>query len=54
MPFGKYKGKQIADIPLNYRQWIIRAFDWNAHNEKLRKINSRDNDKITSKLWLDQ
>lgn len=37
MPFGKYKGKQIADIPLNYRQWIIRAFDWNAHNEKLRK-----------------
>lgn len=37
MPFGKYKGNRIADIPLNYRQWMIRAFDWNARNEKLRK-----------------
>lgn len=37
MPFGKYKGERIADIPLNYRQWMIRAFDWNARNEKLRQ-----------------
>ena len=37
MPFGKYKGERIADIPLNYRQWMIRSFDWNARNEKLRK-----------------
>lgn len=38
MPFGKYKGERIADIPLNYRQWMIRTFDWNARNEKLRKV----------------
>lgn len=37
MPFGKYKGERIADIPLNYRQWMIRTFDWNARNDKLRK-----------------
>ena len=37
MPFGKYKGERITDIPLNYRQWMIRTFDWNARNEKLRK-----------------
>ena len=37
MPFGKYKGDRIADIPLQYRQWMIRAFEWNARNEKLRK-----------------
>ena len=37
MPFGKYQGNRIADIPLNYRQWMIRTFDWNARNEKLRK-----------------
>ena len=37
MPFGKYKGERIADIPLEYRQWMIRAFDWNARNEKLRQ-----------------
>lgn len=37
MPFGKYKGNRIADIPLQYRQWMIRTFEWNARNEKLRK-----------------
>lgn len=37
MPFGKYKGTKIAEIPLNYRQWMVRAFDWNPRNEKLRK-----------------
>lgn len=37
MPFGKYKGNRIADIPLDYRQWMIRSFEWNTRNEKLRK-----------------
>lgn len=37
MPFGKYQGEKIANIPLNYRQWMIRTFDWNPRNEKLRK-----------------
>lgn len=37
MPFGKYQGGRIANIPLNYRQWMIRSFDWNARNEKLRQ-----------------
>ena len=37
MPFGKYKGNRIADIPLDYRQWMIRSFEWNARNEKLCK-----------------
>nr|DAZ26198.1 MAG TPA: Chromatin remodeling complex ATPase [Caudoviricetes sp.] len=37
MPFGKYKGERLTDIPLNYRQWMLRTFEWNARNEKLRK-----------------
>ena len=37
MPFGKFKGKKISDIPLNYRQWMLNNFDWNARNDKLRK-----------------
>lgn len=37
MPFGKYKGEKIANIPLNYRQWMLNTFEWNARNEKLRK-----------------
>ena len=37
MPFGKYKGTPLRDIPTNYKQWMIRSFEWNAKNEKLRK-----------------
>lgn len=37
MPFGKHKGERLADIPRDYREWMIRSFDWNERNEKLRK-----------------
>ena len=37
MPFGKYKGTPPPQIPTNNKQWMIRSFDWNARNEKLRK-----------------
>lgn len=37
MPFGKYKGNRIKDIPLEYRQWMIRNIEWNERNDKLRK-----------------
>ena len=37
MPFGKYKGEKIKDIPTNYTHWMIRTFEWNSRNEALRK-----------------
>lgn len=37
MPFGKYQGERIKDIPINYRQWMLRTFEWNSRNERLRK-----------------
>lgn len=37
MPFGKYKGNRIKDIPSSYRHWMISTFKWDARNEKLRK-----------------
>ena len=37
MPFGKYKGERLTDIPLDYRQWMLRSLDWNDKNEKPRK-----------------
>lgn len=37
MPFGKYKGEKINSIPLEYRRWMIRTFEWNSRNAKLRK-----------------
>ena len=37
MPFGKYKGEPIKDIPADYRQWMLNKFDWHAGNENLRQ-----------------
>lgn len=37
MPFGKYKGERIKNIPSNYRNWMLHTFDWNSKNERLRK-----------------
>lgn len=37
MPFGKYKGDYIKNIPMDYRQWMIRNFEWSERNERLRK-----------------
>ncbi len=37
MPFGKYKGTKIKDIPTQYKQWMIRSFSWDSRNERLRK-----------------
>jgi DNA repair protein RadD len=37
MPFGKFKGQRIKDIPRDYKQWMIRTFEWTERNEKLRQ-----------------
>ncbi|MDR0658833.1 MAG: DUF3820 family protein [Mediterranea sp.] len=36
MPFGKYKGERITDIPLEYKQWMLGKFEWTPANENLR------------------
>jgi hypothetical protein len=37
MPFGKYKGERISDIPADYKKWMLDKFEWTAANENLRK-----------------
>jgi len=37
MPFGKFKGELIADIPVAYKQWMLDNFDWTPANENLKK-----------------
>ncbi|MDR0385610.1 MAG: DUF3820 family protein [Prevotellaceae bacterium] len=37
MPFGKYKGHKITDIPKAYRNWMIDNINWHAGNENLRR-----------------
>jgi len=37
MPFGKYKGERISDIPTDYKKWMLDKFDWTPANENLRQ-----------------
>lgn len=36
MPFGKYKGESFKDIPKEYREWMLKSFDWHAANMNLK------------------
>ena len=37
MPFGKYRGERITDIPRSYKQWMLQNFTWNKNNDKLKR-----------------
>jgi DNA repair protein RadD len=37
MPFGKYSGQEIKDIPADYKRWMIENLNWHASNENLRQ-----------------
>ncbi len=36
MPFGKYKGIAIAEVPIGYRRWMLDNFNWDGSNTRLR------------------
>ena len=36
MPFGKHKGESFKDIPKEYREWMLKSFDWHAANMNLK------------------
>ena len=37
MPFGLHKGKTFKDIPKEYREWMLKSFDWHAANMNLKQ-----------------
>lgn len=37
MPFGKYKDKRIADIPKDYKKWLLGNISWDKSNAKIKK-----------------
>lgn len=37
MPFGTYMGKDITEIPKEYKESMIKAFQWNKQNLYLKK-----------------
>jgi DNA repair protein RadD len=37
MPFGKYKGEFINNIPQDYKTWCLNNFEWNDGNMNLKQ-----------------
>jgi DNA repair protein RadD len=36
MPFGKWKDKEIREIPKSYREWMLTNFQWNQFNQNIK------------------
>jgi len=36
MPFGKYSGKEVRQIPAYYREWMLDNFKWTPFNQKIK------------------
>lgn len=36
MPFGKYAGKEVREIPLYYRDWMLTNFNWTPFNQTIK------------------
>lgn len=37
MNFGKYKGREVRQIPLHYREWLLKQFSWGHWNHHIKK-----------------
>jgi DNA repair protein RadD len=37
MPFGKYKGVEVCEIPRTYRQWMLSNISWNHSTINIKK-----------------
>ena len=36
MPFGKFAGKDVKEIPISYREWMLTNFNWTPFNQKVK------------------
>ena len=36
MPFGKFAGKEVREIPISYREWMLTNFSWTPFNQKVK------------------
>ncbi len=40
MPFGKYKGRQMSDVPASYLHWFYNAKEENKYTDVGRYIST--------------
>ena len=36
MPFGKFAGKEVREIPASYRDWMLTNFSWTPFNQNIK------------------
>lgn len=41
MPFGKFKGEKFGNIPKEYREWMLKSFNWHDANMNLKQAIER-------------
>jgi len=41
MTFGVWKGKEVKDVPVEYRNWALLNVNWNEYNKPIRKEMER-------------
>ena len=57
MPFGKHKGIPISEVPFTYLQWVLKEFEFNDRNMRLKeeilKIRDKRMQTLVPKQELD-
>lgn len=38
MPFGKYKGERLSDIPTDYIEWVLSEFDYERNASLMTEL----------------
>lgn len=60
MPFGKYKGERLSDIPTDYIEWALSTWEYSDRNKELmtelaNQLALRRGDGVVrSKEYVDQ
>lgn len=54
MPFGKYKGVEMSDLPLDYLEWLVKNFEpGEIRSEAERFLKSQDAQNVRNEQDLE-
>lgn len=53
MPFGKYKGEDIEDLPSDYLRWLAGNCDWNTEIQEEADEEYWHRDQSNTHIWED-
>lgn len=50
MPFGKYKGKSIDEVPMSYLNWMMKEMTWHPGNQELKEQIKARQERVKEKI----